>query len=59
MKKGLFKLMSVKSPQVEQHEDLGPSNNSESIEDHELFNEDKLREIARERYDRKFKEYKV
>jgi intraflagellar transport protein 88 len=49
MKKGLQKLVSIRSMPVEQNEELGTSSSDETIEDHEVFNEDRLRAISRER----------
>ncbi|KAJ3053393.1 Intraflagellar transport protein 88, partial [Rhizophlyctis rosea] len=54
MKRGLQKLVSIKPMAVEQNEDVeGPPTSTalrdEPIEDHEVFNEDALRAIARER----------
>ncbi|KAI8622191.1 hypothetical protein BC830DRAFT_1160095 [Chytriomyces sp. MP71] len=52
MKKGLQKLVAIRPPSVEQNDDIGgggPSASDEPIDDHEVFNEDKLRAIARER----------
>ncbi|KAJ3390058.1 Intraflagellar transport protein 88 [Entophlyctis sp. JEL0112] len=50
MKKGLQKLVAIRAPVVEQNDDINSGTASdEPIEDHELFNEDSLRAIARER----------
>ncbi|KAI9343452.1 hypothetical protein DFJ73DRAFT_518914 [Zopfochytrium polystomum] len=49
MRKGLQKLVSIRPPSVEQNDDIGPPSSDEPIEDHEVFNEDKLRAIGRER----------
>ncbi|KAJ3333439.1 Intraflagellar transport protein 88 [Blyttiomyces sp. JEL0837] len=49
MKRGLQKLVSIRAPIIEQNEDMRTSASDEPIEDHEVFNEDKLRAIARER----------
>ncbi|KAJ3013902.1 UNVERIFIED_CONTAM: Intraflagellar transport protein 88 [Siphonaria sp. JEL0065] len=56
MKKGLQKLVSIKLP-VYENDEIGSvgagvingEGNQEPIDDHEVFNEDKLRAIARER----------
>jgi intraflagellar transport protein 88 len=50
MKKGLQKLVSIRPPAIEQDEGLGPLSSDEPIEDHEVFNEDSLRAISRERF---------
>ncbi|KAI9338744.1 hypothetical protein BDR26DRAFT_862707 [Obelidium mucronatum] len=55
MKKGLQKLVSIKMPVYENDEIVstatasGGEGTQEPIDDHEVFNEDKLRAIARER----------
>ncbi|KAJ3111494.1 Intraflagellar transport protein 88 [Physocladia obscura] len=52
MKKGLQKLVAIRAPSIEQNDDITAGNTStgsDPIDDHEVFNEDKLREIARER----------
>ncbi|TPX74671.1 hypothetical protein CcCBS67573_g04058 [Chytriomyces confervae] len=52
MKKGLQKLVAIRAPNVEQNDEIGtggPSASDEPIDDHEVFNEDRLRAIARER----------
>eukprot|EP00842_Homolaphlyctis_polyrhiza_P000412 jgi/Hompol1/1371/HPOL_005581-RA len=50
MKRGFHRLVSTAPAVVEQSEDImGPSSKDEPIEDHEVFNEDALRSIARER----------
>lgn len=60
MKKGFQKLVSLKIVAVEQNEDSvfrsspsgqrGVSPTDDQIDDHEIFNEDALRFISRERY---------
>ncbi|KAJ3294769.1 Intraflagellar transport protein 88 [Borealophlyctis nickersoniae] len=52
MKRGFQKLVSLRPIAIEQNEDMGgPAtvSSDEPIEDHEVFNEDSLRAIARER----------
>ncbi|KAI8909651.1 hypothetical protein EDD86DRAFT_190714 [Gorgonomyces haynaldii] len=49
MKKAFQRLVAVPPPKVEQAEDFGPSSKSDPIEDHEVFDEDSLRAVARER----------
>ncbi|KAJ3015302.1 Intraflagellar transport protein 88 [Thoreauomyces humboldtii] len=49
MKKSLQRLMAVRPVAIEQNEDFGVGPVDEPIEDHEVFNEDELRAIARER----------
>ncbi|KAI9209698.1 uncharacterized protein BJ171DRAFT_484804 [Polychytrium aggregatum] len=49
MKKGFQRLISIRPPTVEQFDDTVPSSTDEPIEDHEVFNQDSLRAISRER----------
>ncbi|KAJ3194971.1 Intraflagellar transport protein 88 [Irineochytrium annulatum] len=49
MKRGFQKLVSVRMPPVEQYDEEGHTSLNEPVEDHEVFNEDSLRAIARER----------
>ncbi|KAK5667654.1 Intraflagellar transport protein 88 [Batrachochytrium dendrobatidis] len=50
MKKGFQRIISIVTPMIEQNEDaLDPSTKDEPIEDHQVFNEDALRSIARDR----------
>ncbi|KAI8920728.1 intraflagellar transport protein 88 [Entophlyctis helioformis] len=49
MKRGFQRLISIPPPNIEQNDDLGPTSKDEPIEDHEVFNQDALRAIARDR----------
>ncbi|KAI8918508.1 hypothetical protein DFJ77DRAFT_483009 [Powellomyces hirtus] len=49
MKRSLQRLMSIRPVAVEQNEDFGIGPTDEPIEDHEVFDEDELRAIARQR----------
>lgn len=49
MKRAFHKLISIVPFQVEQSQDIEPSSKHDSIEDYEVFDEDNLRAIARER----------
>ncbi|KAJ3167375.1 Intraflagellar transport protein 88 [Geranomyces variabilis] len=49
MKRSLQRLMAIRPPAIEQNEDFGATLSDEPIEDHEVFDEDELRAIARER----------
>ncbi|KAI8854413.1 hypothetical protein BC829DRAFT_190688 [Chytridium lagenaria] len=49
MKRGFQKIVSIKMSTVEQYDEGTSSSAHEPIEDHEVFNEDSLRAIARER----------
>ncbi|KAJ1345014.1 hypothetical protein BSLG_000529 [Batrachochytrium salamandrivorans] len=50
MKRGFEKIISIPPSMIEQHDELlGPLSKDEPIEDHEVFNEDALRSIARNR----------
>lgn len=49
MKKAFQKLISINPINIEQNEDLGSSSKNDPIEDYEVFDEDSLRSIARER----------
>ncbi|KAI8815627.1 uncharacterized protein EV422DRAFT_548801 [Fimicolochytrium jonesii] len=49
MKRWLQRLVSIRPVAVEQNEDFGAGSTEGPIEDHEVFNEDELRAIARER----------
>jgi intraflagellar transport protein 88 len=49
MKISFQKLISIPPISIEQNEDFGPSSTSDPIEDYEVFDEDNLRSIARER----------
>ncbi|KAJ3102294.1 Intraflagellar transport protein 88 [Phlyctochytrium planicorne] len=49
MKRGFQKMVSIKMPTVEQYDEGNSPNSQEPIEDHEVFNEDALRAISRER----------
>ncbi|TPX58753.1 hypothetical protein SpCBS45565_g07909 [Spizellomyces sp. 'palustris'] len=49
MKKWLQRLTAIRPTAVEQSEDFGASAMDEAIDDHEVFNEDELRSIARKR----------
>jgi intraflagellar transport protein 88 len=49
MKRGFQRLTSIVSPAIEQDEDRSPGWTEEPIEDHVVFDEDNLREIAREK----------
>nr|KAJ3419677.1 Intraflagellar transport protein 88 [Polyrhizophydium stewartii] len=50
MKRGFQRLISIVPPAIEQNDDIiGPSSKDEPIEDHEVFNQDALRAISRDR----------
>ncbi|KAJ3218850.1 Intraflagellar transport protein 88 [Dinochytrium kinnereticum] len=49
MKRGFQKIVSIKMPTIEQYDEGTSPSSHEPIEDHEVFNEDSLRAIARER----------
>ena len=49
MKRGFQRLVSINQLPVEQNEDGSPIFKDDPIEDHEVFNEDSLRAVSRER----------
>jgi len=49
MKKGFQQLVFIQPNCIEQNDELGSLSKDESIEDHEVFNEDNLRALAREK----------
>ncbi len=50
MKKSFLKMISFGLPSVEQNEDYGSPNTDDTIDDHEVFHEDSLRQLSRHLY---------